>query len=164
MGIYWKTEWDGDATEKGHIGWIKLQSATLSSVREVVTFSGRVADRMAKVGTINDVSLTKTMDSSSMSLFMCTCLGIGTNMKIEVTRAGPSGGKQEIVYLRYEFEDALITSYDFSSQGENPTESVRINFTKVTMTLIPADKKAGEKGANPVSFNLATGVGEGLAG
>ncbi len=154
MGIYWKPDKaaKGDATEKGHDKWIKVESVSLNSGRSVRTLTGRAADRQAEPGQVSELTITKDMDTSSMNLFKGTCVGHGEKMVVDVTRAGGLDDKAEIVYLKYTLENALITGYSFVSTGGKPTETLTINFTKITMAYTPQDAAAKSTGTIPVTF------------
>ncbi len=155
MGIYWKPETaaKGDATEKNHKDWIKLDSISFGSGRTVKTPTGRVADRQADTGQVSEITITKDMDTSSMKLFKATCVGTGEKMELHVTRAGALAGGEEIVYLKYTLENALVTSYSFNSTGGQPTETLTLNFTKITMAYTPQDAAAKGTGDIPVTFD-----------
>ena len=46
------------------------------------------------------------------------------------------------VYLKYELEEPIVSSYSLSSGGERPTESVSLHFTKI---LKQFDDWSGDK-------------------
>jgi type VI secretion system secreted protein Hcp len=163
MGIYLKVPHDkGDATEKHHMNWIKLDSISFGSGRPVRTKTGWVASRWAGTGRVSEIHLTKQMDASSVHVFMSTCLDAGRTMEIFLTRAGTRHDKSEIVYLKYKLTHALFTSYSLESSGANPLETLSLNFTRIDMEYFPQDDKAEKKGGIPVWFDQATGRGSGL--
>jgi type VI secretion system secreted protein Hcp len=163
VGIYWKTKnAPGSATEPDHKDWIKLNGLSFDTSRTVTTRTGRVADRVANTGSMGEVQVAKDMDGASPNLFMYTCLGKGEDMEIHVTRAGSGDDKGEIVYLKYKLENALVTGYAFNSSGANPSETLTINFTKMTKTHTPQDTSLTGASPNTVWFNAADGTSEGL--
>jgi type VI secretion system secreted protein Hcp len=155
VGIYWKPEKSakGDATEKGHADWIKVDAVSLSAGRTIHTLMGRVSDRQADPGHVSEMTITKEMDTASMNLFKATCVGAGEKMEIDVTRAGTTQDAAEIVYLKYTLENALITGYSFNSTGNKPSETLTLNFTKITMAYTPQDAAAKGTGTIPVTFD-----------
>jgi type VI secretion system secreted protein Hcp len=163
VGIYWKPEKaaKGDATEKGHTDWIKLDSVGLDSGRHVFSATGRVADRQASTGHVGEIMITKSMDAASMNLFKAACIGAGEKMEIDVTRAGSIDDQSEVVYLKYKLEDAIITSYVFNTSGSAPSESLTINFTTITMTYTPQDPALKGTSGQTVSFNQPEATGKG---
>jgi type VI secretion system secreted protein Hcp len=59
-------------------------------------------------------------------------------------------------YLEYKLEGASISGFSVSSGGDRPTESVSINFDKITMSYTPVgDDLSGSEGG--FGWNLATG-------
>jgi type VI secretion system secreted protein Hcp len=162
MAIYLKTPFaKGEVAEPSHKEWIKLDSMSFSSGRTVRTPTGRVADRQADIGHISEVHVTKDLDTASPDLFMGTCVGPGEKLEIHVTRTGSKKDATEIVYLTYELENSLLTSFSVNTSGSKPSETVTINFTKMKMTYTPQDAAATGKGQIPVTFNQAEGKGEG---
>jgi type VI secretion system secreted protein Hcp len=162
VGIYWKTEKaaKGDATEKKHENWIKVDSVAFGSGRPVLTRTGRAEDREAGTGQVSELTITKSMDTASMNLFKATCVGKGEKMEIHLTRAGTLDDKSEVVYLKYILENALLTGYAFNSTGGQPSETLTLNFTKVTMTYTPQDPAAAESSPITVAFNMSDTTGE----
>lgn len=158
MGIYWKPEkvGKGDATETEHKEWIKVDSVSFSSGRNIRTVTGRTADREASPGHISEITISKEMDTASMNLFAATCVGNGEKMEIHMTRAGTLDDKAEVVYLKYELENALLTSYSFNSSGGKPSETLTVNFTKITMIHTPQDPAAKADPNNTVSVCQGT--------
>ena len=160
MGIYWKTEkaGKGDATEKDHKEWIKVDSLNFGSGRMVHSTTGRLTDRAAGNGHLGEITLSKDMDTASMNLFTATCVGAGEKMEIHLTRSGTLDDKAEIVYLKYELENALISSYAFNSSGGKPSETLTINFTKMTMHYVPQDPAAKADSALRATVCQGTGT------
>jgi type VI secretion system secreted protein Hcp len=163
MGIYWKMKTaTGDATEKNHTNWMRINAFAFRSGRSVTTRTGRVADREVSTGHVSQLSITKGMDSASMDLFMSTCLGGGEEMQINVTRAGSRADKSEITFLKYTLSDALLTGYDLQvGRDGRVQESLTVDFTKVVMRFTPQDSAAKGLAGVPVTFDMATGTGEG---
>jgi type VI secretion system secreted protein Hcp len=162
MGMYWKTDKaaKGDATEKKHVKWIKASSLEFAAGRTVTTRTGRAADREAGTGHVGELTLTKEMDSASMHLFKAACVGNGERMEIHLTRAGSLDDKSEVVYLKYILENTLLTSYSFNSSGGKPSETLTLNFTKITMTYVPQDPAAAEASPVTVMFNQGDTTGQ----
>jgi type VI secretion system secreted protein Hcp len=166
MGIYWQISGTeaiaGNATEANHIGWIRCNSMGFGSGRNVITRTGRAADREVSTGHVSEITLSKDMDLASVNLFMASCLGSGTDMTIHVTRAGARADAAEITYLKYELENCMVSGYSLggSSTG-NPTETITINFTKIQMIFSTASSAARGLAGVPVTFDMATGSGSG---
>jgi type VI secretion system secreted protein Hcp len=162
VGIYWKPEKaaTGDATEKNHVDWIKLSSASFGSGRSITTLTGRAADREAGTAQMSEMTITKDLDAASMNLFKAACVGNGEKMEFHVTRAGTLDDKSEVVYLKYILENALVTSFASQSTGGKPVETLTINFGKLTMTYTPQDPAAADASPITVAFNQCDTTGQ----
>ena len=78
---------------------------------------------------VNDISVIKTVDSSSPKLSLACASGKHfSNATIFLRKAGK-------VYLRYSLTDAMISSYQTGGHGNGtsgvPVESLSLNFTKL---------------------------------
>jgi type VI secretion system secreted protein Hcp len=119
----------GEVKEPAHRGWIELQSAQLGSVRRSRSFDER--EGRDESSNVTEIIVTKKNDSTSVHLFNETLSGKGVVAVIDFARSDGS------VYLRVEMTGTLISSYNVSGSGENPTESLTLSFTKVEFKNIP---------------------------
>jgi type VI secretion system secreted protein Hcp len=162
VAIYWQTKSaKGSSVEPSHTDWINVQGLSFGTTRPISTKTGRIADRNPSRGQIGEVHISKEMDKASVDLFMSTCLGDGEPMEIHVTRPGSRADGSEIVYLKYQLENALVTGYSMNSTGNTPGETLTVNFTKMTMIHTPQDAAAKGTEPVPVTFNNASGESEG---
>ena len=83
--------------------------------------------------------------------------GKGKKVKIDLTRTGDN--KQQIAYLSYELEDVLFSGYSVSSGGDRPSETLSLNFTKITMNNLDSKDTNEDGSPDRVQYDLATGVG-----
>ena len=87
------------------------------------------------------------MDTSSASLFQESLTGEGHNVVLYFT---DTKNKPNANYLQIELENVLISGFSMSSGGDKPTESISLNFTKITYrSTIGTTEQV-------VSYNLAT--------
>jgi type VI secretion system secreted protein Hcp len=121
----------GDCTVQGHENWITCDSIQLGVGRSI-SVSGGGSDRDTSNPSFSEITVTKSTDLASPDLWMQAVAGksLGKAEVHFIQTAGPEAKGQ--VYLIYELEDAIISSYSMSSGGERPTESVSINFTKIS--------------------------------
>ena len=124
------TEIKGDSTIKNHENWINIDSFQLG-VGRAITSSGGGKDRDTSSPSFSEVTCTKSTDMASSDLFMQAICGKSLG-KAEIHFVQTDGDAADQVYMKYELEDALISSYSLSSSGERPSESFSINFTKIT--------------------------------
>ena len=101
----------------------------------------------------SDLSVTKYVDKSSPVLFQ-TC-ATGTHIDKATLHIRKSGDKPQ-EYLTIELTEAYVSS--FSQSGADgaglPSESMTLNFSKITMTY-KEQKKDGSLGAgSPIGWDL----------
>ncbi|MCB9959649.1 MAG: type VI secretion system tube protein Hcp [Rhodospirillaceae bacterium] len=160
MPIYIKIEGiDGDVTQAKYKGWIDAESLQWGVGRAVMTPVGSTMNREASAPTLSELTFTKTMDRSTALILQETCSGeSGKKVTVEMmTTANPPK-----TYMKYELEDALLSGYSCSgaSGGGRPSESISLNFTKITTTYTVSD----EKGNDLTSLTAHFDVTEGKAG
>jgi len=128
----------GDVTAKGHEQWIDVSSLQWGVGRGITAASGSEADREGSTPSISEIVITKSNDSASPNLFRASCgtapVGEGKTVKIDFCKTDVD---QPEPYLQFELENTLVSGWSMSSGGDRPTESVSLNFTKVTMTNTP---------------------------
>lgn len=117
----------GDVKESAHHRWIELWSAQLGIYKP----SGPGTHGGSGSANLTEVSLTKGTDVASTALYRECLNGQGATAWIDFVDSGGS------VYLRMEMRETLITSYTVSGSGDNATESLTLNFTKVLFTSRP---------------------------
>ena len=106
---------------------------------------------------LSSVNVMKTFDESSPALFTA----VNTSADIDKAfivfrRAAGDPGKGGVTYLRFELEKPRITSVQWSASAggdDYPTESVTIEFAKITMHYSPSD----DTGKAVVAGNVSTG-------
>ena len=127
------TEIKGDSTVPAHENWITVESCQLG-VGRAISASGGGKDRDTSNPSFSEVTLTKSTDIASSDLFAQATYGKGLGKaEIHFIQTGGQGNESQ-VYLIYELEEAIISSYSLSSGGDRPSESISINFTKIAMT------------------------------
>ena len=140
MGIFEKPhvldrKFRGEVKAKGYEGWIALQSAQLGTNRNITTSTGRGTNREASAPAIQEVVITKLQDSVSTALYRETLGGEG---KLIVIAFVKEDGTTSMTLV---LQNTLISSYSVSGHGgvtdSRPTESLSINFTKITFEMSP---------------------------
>jgi type VI secretion system secreted protein Hcp len=93
-------------------------------------------------------------DGSSAKLFVAALTGtLDKKVKIAFVRTA-SGTSQ--TYMLYELEGCGISGYSLSSGGDRPSESISLNFDKVSFTYhLIGDALSGDP--ETVGYDLATG-------
>lgn len=125
------TEIKGDSAVAEHVSWITCSSVQLGVGRSI-SLSGGGADRETSNPSFSEVTITKSTDIASADLFMQAVCGKSLGKaEIHFIQTGGTDVKGQ-VYLKYELEESIISSYSQSSGGERPSESFSINFTKIS--------------------------------
>ena len=153
MAIYVKIDGiNGDATHQEHKKWLDVDSLQWGVGRAIMTPTGSAMNREASEPSVSEVTVTKTMDSSSSLLFQEACAGsAGKKVTIDLVTTGNPGD----IYMQYTLHNALVSGYSVSSGGERPAESVSLNFTKIEMVYKTFDEKHKMTGQFPASYDLA---------
>ncbi len=82
---------------------------------------------------MQDLHFVKQTGKASPKLFLACCQGRHFPRVVLTTTRNTSDEEQ--AYLMYEMENVMISSYQISGDGGSlPTESLSINFTKITYT------------------------------
>jgi type VI secretion system secreted protein Hcp len=113
---------------KGSDGWIEVGSVNWGCGRGISTPVGGSGKREASSPSISEITLTKSMDSTSLKLAKEALVGKAVEATIELVETGEN--KLE-TYLTLKLTNAMISSYNFSSGGSRPSESLSLNYTKL---------------------------------
>lgn len=147
----------GNVTAAGHEKWIDVGSVQFGVGRGVSTPVGKAADREASAPSVSEVVITKVLDDASCFLFQEALQGKGDKVvKFDFVKSG-TGDKLE-TYLKFQLDDVMVSGYSISSGGDRPTESISLNFTKITYTNTPADRKTAAAGPQTYAYDLAKGA------
>ncbi|MHC4538279.1 MAG: Hcp family type VI secretion system effector [Planctomycetota bacterium] len=133
----------GESTDEKHKNWIEVLSYS-HGVSQMGSGS-RSTGGAATGGRCDhqDFSIVKELDKASPDLNLVCCNGKHIKkMTLELCRA--TGDKQP--YMKYEFEDAIISSVSIGGGGGGiPTESVTFNYGKMNWVYTETDHKTGKK-------------------
>jgi type VI secretion system secreted protein Hcp len=161
MAIYMKYEGiDGSVTAKGHEKWIELESAQFGVHRCIRNPTGRGTNREASVPSMSELKVTKYQDCAATFLVKAGLWGEGKKVTIDFVKTDE--GKFE-TYLQLELENTLISNYSASGVGgdnhNRPTESLSLNFTKITVSKTHMDQKNKTGTTHRLCWDLATCTG-----
>jgi type VI secretion system secreted protein Hcp len=108
--------------------------------------------------TVHDVSITKYVDSSSPKLLLNCCEGTHyANALLTIRKAG---GDSPVEYLKIKMQEVLITSVSTGGAGDldRLTESVCLNFAKVSVEYTPQDAKGAPGTVIPFGWDIVANV------
>jgi type VI secretion system secreted protein Hcp len=151
----------GDSSYTGHEGWIQARSISWSIDRAMNTAPGRVQNRENSEVKLQEITLTKYIDSATPRLFLEACTGRrGLNTRIHFVSTAGAGQ----VDMEYTLTNTLVNHYSTSQilLEDNKTdlfETIKLNFTKIEVTFTARDE--GGKAKSPVRshYDLATARG-----
>jgi type VI secretion system secreted protein Hcp len=81
--------------------------------------------------TVSEIAVTRRSDKYSAPLLNKALTGGGDNAVIYFTHLAAKG--QAVDYLEIDLEQVLISSYSMNSGGDVPSESMSLNFRKITI-------------------------------
>lgn len=118
----------GDSQDSQHKGDIEVLSWSWGATQQV-TLSANTLGGSGKPS-IQDIQVTKKVDSSSPTIFKMCCAG--SQMKTGALTVRQDG----VDYLVIQFEQLILTSYNVSvGSGGQITENVSFTFARCGMTF-----------------------------
>lgn len=142
----------GDVTEEGHKNWIELHSFQWGVGRGISSPTGASADRESSAPSVSEITVTKTTDAASVKILNEALQGEGKTVIIDFTKTDK--GKLE-VYQTFTLTNTMISGYSMSSGGDQPNESLSLNFTKVEFKYVPRKPEGGAGSPETVTYDLA---------
>ena len=123
----------GDVETQGFEKWIELSSFQWGVGRGVGSAQSGGNARESSIPSISEIVVSKRMDASSPNLWTDSVAGeLNTAVTISFTTTS-KGATTE--FLKYELTDCGLSGYSLSSGGDMPTESLSLNFAKVSWTI-----------------------------
>lgn len=119
----------GSSIEDTHKAWIACNSIQFGVGRGIASAAGGTGIRQASHPSVSEITLSKDSDASSADLFMEALQGKGVDAEIDITTK--IGEKTEIM-MKLTLKECMISGYSVSSGGDNPSESISINFKNIT--------------------------------
>jgi type VI secretion system secreted protein Hcp len=155
MTIYLKYEGvDGDITTKGFEKQIEVMSFSLGTNRNIKSAARRDTNRESDEPTISEVTVVKLWDATSSPKLFEESVAGKLNHKATFTFTTENEGAVE-KYLEIELTDTAVSSFQMSDGGgDKPTESLALNFSKITYRpfIVGADKSS--KAGSTVMWDL----------
>ena len=106
---------------------------------------------------VQDISITKYIDSASPSLMLYCCNGKHLD---EGTLTIRKAGETPVEYLIIKLTEVMVTSVSTGGSGgeDRLTENVTLNFAKVEVTYTPQDEKGKKGDPIPMGWNIAENI------
>lgn len=141
----------GSSTSLDHPDWIVLNSFQLGVSVPVSSQSSTISGAPK----FSEIEVTKVMDKSSPLLMQQLLQGSIQPVTIDLVE--PSyASKSPFTYAEYKLTNALLTGYSVSSGGDIPTETLSIEFEKISYTYTPQNPDGTAGTPITVTWNLAT--------
>lgn len=138
MAIYMKYgSIKGAVTTDGFKDWIELGSFQWGVGRAIGTAARGSTSREHSEPSLSEVTVTKVTDVSSPKLFLDAVAG-KLDSKVTIKFTTTSKGAVT-TFLTYEMENTGISGFSMSSGGDMPSESLSLNFTKISETFTGED-------------------------
>jgi type VI secretion system secreted protein Hcp len=125
----------GESIDKTHSNEIELLGYGWGE-SQAGSFSSNVGGGQGKV-IFQDFHFTMPVNKASAKLFLACATGDHLKSAILTVR---KAGKEQQEYLKYEFTDLLVSSYQTggsASSGVTPTDQITLNYTQVKITYRP---------------------------
>jgi type VI secretion system secreted protein Hcp len=104
---------------------------------------------------VQDISITKWVDSSSPSLLLTCCNG--THYDEANLTIRKAGGASPVEYIKIKLTEVFITSISTGGSGgeDRLTENVSLNFGTYSLLYTPQDDKGGAGTPVPAGWDIA---------
>jgi type VI secretion system secreted protein Hcp len=138
MAIYMKYgSINGAVTTDGYQKWIELNSFAWGVGRSIGTAARGSTSREHSEPSLAEITVSKLTDVSTPKLFLESVAG-QLNNKVTITFTTTTKGKIE-KFLSYDLENAGVSHFAMTSNGDMPAESLSLNFTKISKTFTGMD-------------------------
>jgi type VI secretion system secreted protein Hcp len=147
---------DGEATDKAHSGWIKIESMS-SSIHRSIPGGATDQDRARGETSLGDVVVSRNLDKSSVQVQQKCATGTFCD-EVEIHLC-TTIGEEQVPYLQYKLKNVVLTSYSFTgyaSSDPKPAEMITMNYESVDWTYTTIEN-GQTKGNVPASYNPGTG-------
>lgn len=153
MAIYMKFgKVDGQVTTKGFEKWVECTSLAYGVGRGVSSGAGG-QQRESSNPSISEITISKAFDVASPGLYEDALAGT-FNTKVEFKFTATTKGKVD-TFLAYELSECGVSGYSLTTGGDNPSESISLNFTKIMVSPSPLDNAGTPKAGAKVTYDLA---------
>lgn len=147
----------GEATAEGFAGWIELTSFQWGLSRSIAAPTGGSADRESSAASFSEMAVAKIADKTTPLLFGESVIGEGKTVTIRLAEARAD---RLDVYQEIKLENAMISAFSQSSGGDRPSESLSLNFTKITVTYTPRNNDGSAGTPVRFAYDLAAAHGQ----
>jgi type VI secretion system secreted protein Hcp len=141
---------DGESTDDKHKNWVEILSYNSGLSQSASATASSAGGATAERANFHDFSFTKHLDSSSPALSLACANGTHiNNIVVELCRAGT----EKVKFMEYKLTNCIISSItaDSGKDGDVPTESVTIDFGKISWAYTVQKREGGGAAGNKVA-------------
>jgi type VI secretion system secreted protein Hcp len=141
---------EGDSVATNFEGQIDCSSWNWGASQAANTHSA--TGGAAGGSSVQDIAVTKSMDSATPNLMKYCCLGKHfPTMKLSCTKSGEG----QIVWLEIEMKNVIISSVQFGGQeGSQGSESMTLNFEEYKMMYYPQASEGSQGASIDAAYNI----------
>jgi len=142
----------GDSIDETHPNEIQVLSWSWGMSQSGTTHSA-TGGGAGKVN-VQDLSFMKNIDTTTTNLIKACCNG--THFKSALLTVRKAGGKSAVEYLKIKMQDLIVSNVSTggSGGGDMITESVTLNFAKVSLDYTPQDKTGAPGSVMSAAWNI----------
>ena len=144
----------GDSETAGFEEEVQLSSVKWGVGRAVTSKPGS-SDRKFGDPAFSEISVSKKMDMASIDLFIEAAGGKKPTTAVLSWVESDSEGDPQ-VYHQIELENAVISSYSSSAEGDMPKENFTLNFVTINVLFTHYPSEGDPKPISPKGWNLKT--------
>ena len=103
---------------------------------------------------VQDLTFMKNIDTTTTNLIKMCCSG--NHFKQALLTVRKAGGKAAVEYLKIKMQDLIISNISTGGSGGSDliTESVTLNFAKVSLDYTPQDKTGAAGSVMSAAWNI----------
>ncbi|HEY4185933.1 MAG TPA: type VI secretion system tube protein Hcp [Polyangia bacterium] len=103
---------------------------------------------------VQDLTFMKNIDTTTTNLIKMCCSG--NHFKHALLTVRKAGGKAAVEYLKIKMQDLIISNISTGGSGGSDliTESVTLNFAKVSVDYTPQDKTGAAGSVMSAAWNI----------
>lgn len=150
------TGMEGESLDDTHKGEIDILAWSWGMSQSGTTHLGP-GGGAGKVA-VQDISITKYLDSSTHALMKCCFTGKHFEDAVLTVRKASGDAKGPLEYLVIKMQDLIVTSVSSGGSGgeDRLTENVTLNFAKVHVAYTPQTGKGGGDAVKKCGWNIPT--------
>lgn len=151
---------NGDSRIPGYNGWLVADSFSFGVEREMKESAskGGTTDINIGVGTLQDCTISKSLDAASAALaqFAITGNSLGLVQIAFLTTTDSRDGRPR-EYLRYTLDRAFVKSWSTSGDADDrPTEELAFYYNKIAFVFTSSDATGKAAGGTSMGWDMVT--------